>query len=96
MRPKETFTDGAESIHFIGGLVRIDFASLQPNPKDSESPVPEIAGRLIMTPDGFLKTYSLLQRLADSLIKQGVLKKTEQQAPAASAHGGKRGSGAAS
>lgn len=77
----ERFVDGAESVHFLGGLVRIDFATLQPNPAAPEKPRSEVSERLIMTPEGFLKTYSIMQKLAEHLLKHGALKKVEAPAP---------------
>ena len=76
----EKFVDGAENIHFLGGLVRVDFATLQPNSVDPEKPTSEVTERLIMTPEGFLKTYSIIQRLAEHLLKQGVLKRVDAPA----------------
>lgn len=73
----EKYVDGAENIHFLGGMVRVDFATLQPNQEDPEKPTPELTERLIMTPEGFLKTYSMIQKLAEHLLKQGVLKRVE-------------------
>jgi hypothetical protein len=73
----ESYVDGAERIHFLGGLVRMDFATLQPNIDDPTKPSYINKDRLIMTPEGFLRTYSLVQQLAGELVKLGVLKKVE-------------------
>ena len=77
---KEIYVDGVEKIHFLGGLVRVDFGTLQPNEADPEKPGIEFTQRLITTPDGFLRIYNSIQQLADHLLKQGVLKKTEAPA----------------
>lgn len=73
----ETYVDGVEKIHFLGGLVRIDFGSLQPNEADPEKPGMEFKERLITTPEGFLRIYNSIQQLAEHLIKEGVLRKNE-------------------
>ncbi|OGV47828.1 MAG: hypothetical protein A2017_15990 [Lentisphaerae bacterium GWF2_44_16] len=78
---KERFVDGVEKIHFLGGVVRIDFATFQPNPENPDQPSMETKERLIMTPEGFLRTYNSIQQLAEQLLKQGVLKKNENLQP---------------
>lgn len=74
---KERFVDGVEKIHFLGGVVRIDFATFQPNPENPDQPGMETKERIIMTPEGFLRTFNSIQQLAEQLLKQGVLKKNE-------------------
>jgi len=78
--PKELYVDGVESIHFLGGMVRVDFGTLQPNPKDPEKPSGNVVERIITTPEGFLKIYGSIQQLAEHLLKQGVLKKADASA----------------
>ena len=73
----EKYVDGVEKIHFLGGLVRIDFGTLQPNEADPEKPSLEFSERLITTPEGFLRIYNSIQQLAEHLLKQGILKKNE-------------------
>lgn len=72
----EKYVDGVEKIHFLGGLVRIDFGTLQPNADQPDQPNLEFSERLITTPEGFLKIYNSIQQMAEHLLKQGVLKKT--------------------
>ncbi|MEQ8222963.1 MAG: hypothetical protein ABRQ37_11725 [Candidatus Eremiobacterota bacterium] len=74
MKP-EKYVDGVEKIHFLGGLVRIDFGTLQPNADKPDQPALEFSERLITTPEGFLRIYNSIQQMAEHLIKQGVLKK---------------------
>lgn len=78
---RERFVDGVEKIHFLGGMVRIDFATFQPNEQNPDQPVMETKERLIMTPEGFLRTFNSIQQLADELLKKGILKKTENPPP---------------
>ncbi len=76
-RKCESFVDGVEKIHFLGGLVRIDLGTLQPNDANPDQPKMEFSERLITTPEGFLRIYNSFQQLAEHLLKQGVLKKNE-------------------
>lgn len=78
---KEIFVDAVEKIHFLGGMVRIDFATLQPNAENPDQPTLETKERLITTPEGFLRTFNSMQQLAEQLLKQGVLRKNENMQP---------------
>lgn len=75
---KEIFVDGIGQIHFTGGMVRFDFVTLQP--KEGENPVPEVAQRVIMPPQGFLNAFGSMQQLIDKLVEAGVLQKNENAA----------------
>lgn len=68
---KEIFSDGIGQIHFVGGMVRYDYVTLQPN-SGAESCV-----RIIMPPHGFLGAYNSMRKMVDKMIEAGVLKKTE-------------------
>ena len=71
----EQFIDGFQQVHFLGGMVRIDTFRLTPQ-QDAE-PLQELAGQIIMTPQGFVTALNALQQLADKLIDVGILKKNE-------------------
>lgn len=73
---KECFADIVEHLHFAGGMVRFDFATLQPE-EDGNAPRPETAFRVIMPPQGFLGALNAMQQLADKLVDAGLLKKNE-------------------
>ena len=68
---KELYSDGIGQIHFIGGMVRYDYVTLQPN-DGADSSV-----RVIMPPQGFLEAYNAMRQLVDKMIAAGILKKTE-------------------
>ena len=44
---KEIFADGIGQIHFVGGMVRFDYVTLQPG-QDGAAPTPEGNIRIIM------------------------------------------------
>ena len=73
---KEMFADGLGQIHFTGGMVRMDFMTLQPG-EDGNTPVPQVSHRLIMPPQGFLNTFNGMQQLIDKLVEAGVVQKNE-------------------
>lgn len=79
---KEIYADGIDQIHYSGGMVRLDLFSLQPAPQNSEQgqpPVSATSTRIIMTPQGFLASFSAMQHLADKLVEAGVLQKRHDQ-----------------
>lgn len=45
---KEVYADGIGQIHFAGGMVRLDFMTLQP--QEGQDPKPEMTQRVIMPP----------------------------------------------
>ena len=75
MQVKEEFYgDGMPQIHFAGGLVRMDFATFQPDPGGKE-PKPEKNFRLVMNMQSFLSTFDTMQKLAERMVEIGVLKR---------------------
>ena len=95
MEPKpEVFADGMGEITLTGGMVRIDLVSLSANNKDSEGrPELELRQRIVMPPDGFLRSFSAMEDLMQKLIKAGVVKQRNQEDIVAD--GGNSGGGAA-
>ena len=73
---KEIFADGIGQIHFVGGMVRYDFVTLQPE-SEGQAPVPQSNVRIIMPPQGFLSAFNSMQQLIDKLLEAGVLQKNE-------------------
>ncbi len=52
--------------------------TLEPS-EDGKEPIPEEKVRIIMPPEGFLRTFNTMQRLIDQLLEAGVLQKREPQ-----------------
>ena len=78
VRP-EVFADGMGEITLSGGMVRIDLVCLSASNKDSEGrPELELRQRLVMPPDGFLRSFSAMEDLVQKLIKAGVVKQRDQ------------------
>jgi hypothetical protein len=76
-KKNEIYADGIGQIHFVGGMVRFDFVTLQPG-EEGQPPVPSPKVRIIMPPQGFLAAYNSMQQLIGKLVDAGVLKKNEQ------------------
>ena len=72
---RESYADGIGEITLSGGMVRMDLVTLQGSQKDPESkPQLEISQRIIMPPDGFLRSFSAMENLVKQLIDAGLVK----------------------
>jgi hypothetical protein len=78
---KEIYADGIGQIHFVGGMVRYDFVSLQPE-EEGKAPSAKSNLRIVMPPQGFLAAFNSMQQLIDKLLEAGVLQKNEAPAEA--------------
>ncbi len=76
---KEVYVDGAGQIHYAGGMIRLDFITIQPNGDNGEVVKPEVKERVIMTPQGFLSVYGTMNQLVNKLVESGVLGKKEDE-----------------
>ncbi len=75
---KEIYADGIGQIHFVGGMVRFDFMTLQPE-EQGQPAAPQSKLRIIMPPQGFLATFNSMQQLIDKLVEAKVLKKNQKK-----------------
>ena len=77
----DIFIDGIENIVLSQGMVRMDLASFSVKAKNKEGkPAVETKQRIVMTPQGFLRTHGAMERMLNELIKSGVVReKTEEQ-----------------
>ena len=79
---RESYADGIGEITLSGGMVRIDLVTLQGSQKDSQSkPKLEISQRIIMPPDGFLRSFSAMENLVKQLIDAGLVKPRDGEQP---------------
>ena len=74
-RNKEIYSDGIGHIHMVGGMIKMDLVSLEPAINEGDSVEPKITERIVMSPDGFLKSFTLMQQLVAKLEKEGLIKK---------------------
>ena len=73
----EIFADGMGQIHFVGGMVRMDFMTLQPGEDGGEAKQRKNF-RLIMPAQGFIGAFNSMQQLLDKLVAAGVAAKNDQ------------------
>lgn len=66
---KEVFADNIGQISFVGGMVRFDYVSVQPDTEENA-----VAQRVVMPVAGFLNAYEAMQQLIGKLLEAGVLK----------------------
>lgn len=84
MSSKDIFADGIGEITLSGGMVRMDLVTLtgSQSANSDEKPKLEFSQRVIMPPDGFLRSFSAMENLVKQLIDAGLVKPRDQQAKA--------------
>jgi hypothetical protein len=77
-RLEEYFADGIGEITLAGGMVRMDLVSLTGSQNDeNDKPRLEPSRRIVMPPDGFLRSFSAMENLVKQLVDAGVVKQRE-------------------
>lgn len=91
---KDIFADGIGEITLAGGMVRMDLVTLVGSQKDDENkPRLEFSKRVVMPPDGFLRSFSAMENLVKQLIDAGLVKPRDgEQAASAEKSGPDDGS----
>lgn len=75
MPKNELFADRIVNIAVTGGVVRIDFASLEELPKQKEEGKYEVRQRVVMPLDGFAGSVQMMESIVRKLVDDGVLKR---------------------
>ena len=69
---EQIFSDGIDSIVNIDGTVRIDFVAFSPNEEGANGqPKFVLLQRIVMGPEGFLRSVEKLQAAAQALSRRG-------------------------
>ena len=72
---KEIFADGIGEIVLSGGMVRMDLVALTGSQRETdEKPKLEFRQRVVMPPDGFLRSFSAMEDLVRQLVEAGLVK----------------------
>jgi hypothetical protein len=74
------YADGIANISMLEGIVRFDLINI--TQIDKESRTSKAVGSVAMSVPALLRTYTELSGVLNKLIEQGVVKRTETQAPA--------------
>lgn len=83
---QDVYADGIGEITLTGGMVRIDLVSLSAHEKDSEGrPKLEFRKRVVLPPEGFLRSFSAMEDLVKQLVEAGLIKRREGENAAPSA-----------
>ncbi len=77
---QEVFADGIGEISLSGGMVRMDLVSLIGN-QNSEGNKPRLVPkhRIIMPPEGFLRSFSAMENLVKQLIDAGLIRPNQAE-----------------
>ena len=77
-RLEEFFADGIGEITLAGGMVRMDLVSLTGKQgDDGNEPRLEASRRIVMPPDGFLRSFGAMENLVKQLVDAGIVKQRE-------------------
>lgn len=80
---KQEFIDGVQEISIQGGIVRVDYFTYSATEDDAEGkPAKEFTKRLLMSPEGFLQSFSAMERIVDQLVDRGAIKRKGDETPA--------------
>jgi hypothetical protein len=74
------YADGIANISMLEGIVRFDLINI--TQIDAENRTSKAVGSVAMSVPALLRTYTELSGVLNKLIEQGVVKRTEAQAPA--------------
>jgi hypothetical protein len=75
----EIFADTVGEISLTGGMVRMDLVSLIGS-QSSDDNKPRLAPkcRIVMPPEGFLRSFSAMENLVKQLIDAGLIRQNQQ------------------
>lgn len=77
------FADGIGEITLSGGMVRMDLVTLVGSQNDKNNkPHLETTQRIVMPPDGFLRSFSAMENLVKQLVDAGLVKARDGNNPA--------------
>ncbi len=75
MAHDEIYADEIGEITLSKGMVRLDLLSLAGSHRDeSNKPSLQAKARIIMPPDGFLRSFSAMENLVKQLVDAGIIK----------------------
>ncbi len=70
----QIYADGIGEINISGGMVRIDLYTLERGKTKDDKPTVIPTQRIIMPPDGFLRSFAAMENLVKQLVDAGVVK----------------------
>ena len=76
----EVYADGVYQIHMLEQTIRMDLMRLQPNPENN-APLPKPFERIIMTPQGFLRTSEAMGQIIQKLEELGFIRRNPDATP---------------
>lgn len=75
----EVYADGVYQIHMLEHTIRLDLMRLQPSPENN-TPIPRPFERIIMNPQGFLRTYEAMGQIVQKLEELGIIRRNDPNA----------------
>ncbi len=75
---QEFFADGVGEITLSGGMVRMDLFTIVGKGEDENQPKISVNQRIILPPEGFLRSFSAMEDLVKKLVEAGVIKRRDE------------------
>ena len=86
---KQVYADGIGEITLSGGMIRMDLVTMVGSQNNKDNPAKmEVRERIVMPPDGFLRSFSAMENLVKQLVEAGLVKPRDGENPVAAASGG--------
>ena len=79
---KQIYADGIGEITLSGGMIRMDLVTLVGSQNNKDNPPKlEFQNRVVMPPDGFLRSFSAIENLVKQLVEAGLVKPRDGETP---------------
>ena len=79
---EQIYADGIGEITLSGGMIRMDLVTMIGSQKDKDNPPKlEVRERIVMPPDGFLRSFSAMENLVKQLVDAGLVKPRDGETP---------------
>lgn len=76
---KEIFADGVGEITLSGGMVRMDLFTITGKSEEDENrPEIRVNQRIVLPPEGFLRSFGAMEDLVKKLVDAGIIKKRDE------------------
>lgn len=86
---KQVYADGIGEITLSGGMIRMDLVTMVGSQNNQDNPAKlEVRERVVMPPDGFLRSFSAMENLVKQLVDAGLVKPRDGETPISASPGG--------
>lgn len=77
------YSDGAERVFGVGTTVRVELVCMMPSAGGGQQVEPVVTHNLVLSLDGFARTFDRMEQLMGNLIKSGLIQRRDAPKPEA-------------